>query len=124
MPETRGQIVRCIFESLSLRYRQVLDDLRKLIPRPIETLHVIGGGSRNDMLNQWTSNAVGIPVVAGPSEATAIGNIMLQALSSGKAQDVSSMRKLVAQSIPLKTFQPQDAETWTEAYARFQQITK
>ena len=124
VPETRGQIVRCIFESLSLRYRQVLDDLRKLIPRPIETLHVIGGGSRNDMLNQWTSNAVGIPVVAGPSEATAIGNIMLQALSSGKAQDVSSMRKLVAQSIPLKTFQPQDAETWTEAYARFQQITK
>ena len=123
VPETRGQIVRCIFESLSLRYRQVLDALRSLSPRPLETLHVIGGGSRNDLLNQWTANAVGIPVVAGPSEATAIGNIMLQALSAGKAKDIPSMRRLVAQSIPLKTFQPQDADLWAEAYTQFEQRT-
>lgn len=123
VPETRGQIVRCIFESLSLRYRQVLDALRSLSPRPLETLHVIGGGSRNDLLNQWTANAVGIPVVAGPSEATAIGNIMLQALSAGKAKDIPSMRRLVAQSIPLKTFQPQDADLWAEAYNQFEQKT-
>ena len=124
LPETRGQIVRCIFESLSLRYRQVLDDLRALFSRPIDTLHVIGGGSRNDLLNQWTANAVGIPVVAGPSEATAIGNIMLQAISAGKAQDVPSMRKLVAASIPLKTFQPQDDAVWSEAYAQFKRIVR
>jgi len=124
VPETRGQIVRCIFESLSLRYRQVLDDLRALFSRPIDTLHVIGGGSRNDLLNQWTANAVGIPVVAGPSEATAIGNIMLQAISAGKAQDVPSMRKLVAASIPLKTFQPQDDAVWSEAYAQFKRIVR
>ena len=123
VPETRGQIVRCIFESLSLRYRQVLDALQSLSPRPLETLHVIGGGSRNDLLNQWTANAVGIPVVAGPSEATAIGNIMLQALSAGKAKDIPSMRRLVAQSIPLKTFQPQDADLWAEAYNQFEQKT-
>lgn len=122
IPETRGQIVRCIFESLSLRYRQVLDDLHSLSSQSIETLHVIGGGSRNDLLNQWTANATGIPVIAGPSEATAIGNIMLQAIAAGKAQDVSSMRKLVAQSIPLKTFQPQDAAIWTEAYTLFRQL--
>lgn len=124
VPETRGQIVRCIFESLSLRYRQVLDDLRALSPRPIETLHVIGGGSRNELLNQWTANAVGIPVVAGPSEATAIGNVMLQALAGGEAQDVTSMRKLVAASVPLKTFQPQDAVLWDKAYSQFKHIIK
>ena len=85
---------------------------------------MIGGGSRNDLLNQCTANAVGIPVVAGPSEATAIGNIMLQAISAGKAQDVPSMRKLVAASIPLKTFQPQDDAVWSEAYAQFKRIVR
>ena len=116
VPETRGQVVRCIFESLALRYRQVLDNLRTLSPRPIETLHVIGGGSRNDLLNQWTANAVGIPVVAGPAEATAIGNIMLQALAAGKAEDVASMRQLINRSLPLKTYRPEDTEEWEAAY--------
>ncbi len=123
IPQTRGQIVRCVFESLSLRYRQVLDNLRTLSPRPIEALHVIGGGSRNDMLNQWTANAVGIPVVAGPSEATAIGNIMVQALTAGVAKDVASMRQLVNRSIPLKTFYPEDVEVWDTAYLHFKQLT-
>lgn len=123
IPQTRGQIVRCVFESLSLRYRQVLDNLRTLSPRPIEALHVIGGGSRNDMLNQWTANAVGIPVVAGPSEATAIGNIMVQALTAGVAKDVASMRQLVNRSIPLKTFYPEDVEVWNTAYLHFKQLT-
>ena len=112
VPDTRGRMVRCIFESLALRYREVLDNLRQLSPRPIETLHVIGGGSRNDLLNQWTANALGIPVVAGPSEATAIGNVMIQALAAGAAQDVASMRRMVNGSIPLKTFLPQDTERW------------
>lgn len=119
VPETRGQIVRCIFESLALRYRQVLDNLRALSLRPVETLHVIGGGSRNDLLNQWTANAVGIPVVAGPSEATAIGNVMIQALAAGAAGDIASMRQLVGRSIPLKRFHPQDTEVWEAAYAAF-----
>lgn len=123
VPATRGEIVRCIFESLSLRYRQVLDNLRALSPRPVETLHVIGGGSRNDLLNQWTANAVGIPVVAGPSEATAIGNVMIQALTAGAAADVTSMRQLINRSIPLKTFLPQDMEEWNAAYQRFDQLT-
>ncbi|MBQ8674303.1 MAG: rhamnulokinase [Bacteroides sp.] len=124
VPESRGEVVRCIFESLSLRYRQVLDALRQLSPRPVEMLHVIGGGSRNDLLNQWTSNAIGLPVVAGPSEATAIGNIMMQALSAGKAKDVASMRQLVNQSIPLKQFVPNNTPEWEAAYARFKEITE
>ena len=122
--ETRGQIVRCIFESLALRYRQVLENLQRLSPNPIETLHVIGGGSRNELLNQWTANAIGIPVIAGPSEATAIGNIMLQALAAGKATDFPQMRCFIAQSIPLKTYQPKDKETWNAAYLQFKNVTQ
>lgn len=123
VPQTRGQIVRCIFESLALRYRQVLDNLRTLSPHPIETLHVIGGGSRNELLNRWTANAVGISVVAGPSEATAIGNIMIQALAAGTAKDIASMRQLINRSISLETFYPEDTDVWDAAYLHFKQVT-
>lgn len=122
VPETRGQVVRCIFESLALRYRQVLENLRGLSPRPIETLHVIGGGSRNELLNRFTANAVGIPVVAGPSEATAIGNVMMQAMAAGQASDMAGMRRLVHRSVPLKTYQPQDTGNWDIAYIHFKNI--
>ncbi len=114
--------VRCIFENLALRYRQLLDDLRGLASQPIETLHVIGGGSRNELLNQFTANAVGIPVVAGPSEATALGNVMMQAMAIGEAADVPGMRKLIHNSIPLKTYQPQNMENWGQAYIHFKNI--
>ncbi|WP_289225471.1 FGGY-family carbohydrate kinase, partial [Bacteroides acidifaciens] len=107
-----------------LRYRQVLENLRSLSPRPIDTLHVIGGGSRNDLLNQFTANAIGIPVVAGPSEATAIGNVMIQAMAAGEATDVAGMRRLINRSIPLKTYQPQDTETWAAAYIHFKSLFK
>lgn len=122
IPETRGQIVRCIFESLALRYRQVLDNLKSLSPRAIETLHVIGGGSRNDLLNQFTANAIGIPVVAGPSEATAIGNVMIQAMAAGEAADVAGMRQIIHHSISLKLYQPQQTEVWNAAYIQFKNI--
>lgn len=122
VPETRGEVVRCIFESLALRYRQVLENLRSLSPRPIETLHVIGGGSRNELLNRFTANAVGIPVVAGPSEATAIGNVMVQAMAAGQASDMAGMRRLVHRSVPLKTYQPQDTGNWDIAYIHFKNI--
>lgn len=119
VPDSRGQVVRCIFESLALRYRQVLENLKALSPHPVEVLHVIGGGSRNDLLNQFTANAIGLPVVAGPSEATAIGNVMIQAMAAGAATDVAGMRRLINRSIPLKTYQPQDTEAWDTAYIHF-----
>lgn len=124
VPETRGQVVRCIFESLALRYRQVLENLRSLAPNPIDTLHVIGGGSRNDLLNQFTANAIGIPVIAGPSEATAMGNILMQNIAAGQADSVAAMRQNISKSIPLKRYEPQDAETWAAAYTHFLQITQ
>ena len=100
-----------------------MDNLRTLSPHPIETLHVIGGGSRNELLNRWTANAVGIPVVAGPSEATAIGNIMIQALAAGTAKDIASMRQLINRSISLETFYPEDTDVWDAAYLHFKQVT-
>lgn len=123
-PESRGEIVRCIFDSLALRYKDVLNHLRRLSPHPIEVLHVIGGGSCNAMLNQFTANATGIPVIAGPSEATAIGNVMIQAISDGVADSVADMRKLVSRSIPQVRYEPQDCQAWEEAYKKFIVKTK
>jgi len=112
VPETIGQVTRCIYESLALRYREVLANLREFSSHPISVLHVIGGGSMNAFLNQWTANAIGIPVVAGPREATALGNVMIQAMAAGMGSNVAQMRKLVAESIELATYQPQDTELW------------
>ena len=122
LPETRGQVVRCIFESLALRYRQVLENLNSLAPNHINTLHVIGGGSRNDLLNQFTANAIGIPVIAGPSEATAMGNILIQSIANGQADSVTTMRQNISRSIPLNRYEPQETDIWTAAYTRFLQI--
>ena len=108
VPETRGQIVRCIYESLAARYAEVLENLRSLTGKKIETLHIIGGGSRNDLLNQWTADAAGVKVVAGPSEATACGNIMIQAIAAGVAKDVASLRAMLSSSSELKTFYPSE----------------
>ena len=106
VPQSDSQFVRCIFTSLAARYREVLDMLRSMAPFPIEKLHVIGGGSQNDLLNQFTADAIGIPVVAGPSEATAIGNGMVQAMADGLVKDRWDMRRLIADSFPPKTFIP------------------
>lgn len=86
---------------------------------PIEKLHIIGGGSRNNLLNQFTCNAVGVPVIAGPSEGTAIGNIMLQAKANGLVSDIAAMRQLISTSIETVSFEPQQAEEWEEAYKKY-----
>lgn len=119
IPVSRGQLVRCIFESLALRYRQVLESLCQLSPHPIKVLHVIGGGSRNERLNQWTANAIGLPVISGPSEATGIGNLMIQACTAKNTNHVASMRKLIRSCFPLKTFLPEEPEAWEAAYHKF-----
>ncbi len=122
VPESRGQVVRCIYESLALRYRQVLDNLRRLSDNPIEVLHVIGGGSRNEILNQWTANAIGLPVMAGPSEATALGNIMLQAIAAGEAKDVASMRQTVRRGLRMEVFLSEDEDKWEAALRKLENL--
>lgn len=123
VPRTRGQIVRCIFESLVLRYRQVLGDLRNISPVPIEVLHIIGGGSRNELLNQWTADAINLPIIAGPMEATAIGNIIIQMIAAGVGKDIKSIRNMISNSVSLKTYYPNDVKLWDDAYSYFVQLT-
>ena len=106
IPEDYRQMARCIFESLALRYREVLGYLRELAPFPIERLHVIGGGSLNTHLMQMTADSIGIPVLTGPVEGTAIGNIMLQAKAAGIVSNRFDMRRMIAQSIEMKTYIP------------------
>jgi rhamnulokinase len=101
-----AQLVSCIYHSLADRYKEVLDLLQGFAPFEIEKLHVIGGGSANELLNQWTADAIGLPVVAGPTEATAIGNIMVQAQAAGLVADRWQMRRLIADAFSVKTFYP------------------
>ena len=105
-PATDAQIVSCIYHSLADRYKAVVDMLQTFAPFPIEKLHVIGGGSANDTMSQWTADALGIPVVAGPTEATAIGNLMIQARAAGLVQDRWEMRRMIAKAFSVKTFYP------------------
>ena len=99
-----AQIVSCIYHSLADRYKEVLEMLQGFAPFRIEKLHIIGGGSANGLLNQWTAEAIGMPVVAGPTEATAIGNIMLQARAAGLVKDRWEMRRLIADAFEVKTY--------------------
>src|SRR5659263_484472 len=121
-PSNHADFVRCIFESLSLKYKYIINILKELAPFPIEKLHVIGGGSKNPVLNQWTANAIGIPVVAGPAEATAIGNIMIQAKAAGCVDSLLEMRQIIRDSVQLEEFLPQNQELWTEAYQKFLKV--
>lgn len=119
VPHTYKEIARLIFESLALRYRQVMGYLQDIAPFPIERLHVIGGGTLNTYLMQMTADSIGMPVLTGPVEATAIGNIMVQTKAAGLVGDRTEMRKIVAGSVEMKTYIPHDKEKWDEAYKRF-----
>lgn len=121
VPQDYRAMARCIFESLAMRYRQVLGYLKEMASMPIEKLHVIGGGSRNEYLMQMTANSIGLPVVTGPVEGTAIGNIMLQAKAAGLVSDLFEMRKVIADSIEQKTYLPQEMEVWNEAYEKYEE---
>lgn len=122
VPEGYAQTCRCIFDSLALRYRQVFGYLKETAPFRIDRLHVIGGGSLNDGLNQMTANATGVEVLAGPQECTAIGNIMLQAKAAGLMADIYDMRRIIADSVDMKHYTPADSEVWDKAYAKYLDI--
>ncbi len=120
VPESVGQYARCIFESLALRYRQVIEMLKTLSPHPIEKLYVIGGGARNEMLNRFTADATGIPVETGSSESTALGNVMMQAKHAGVAGSVAEMRGMIRASLAdSRRYEPTDGERWQAAYEMY-----
>ncbi|MDD2245952.1 MAG: rhamnulokinase [Proteiniphilum sp.] len=124
VPASMGEIARCIYESLAFRYKQVLQNLQELASFPIEKLHIIGGGSKNNMLNSFTANAINKPVVAGPSEATAIGNILMQAKAAGLVKNKTEIRRIVSNSSDLEVFEPSEAELWNESYQSYLNVYK
>ncbi|MGV8963495.1 MAG: rhamnulokinase [Candidatus Saccharimonadaceae bacterium] len=124
IPQTIGEIARCIYESLAFRYKQILESFQMLSHYPIETLHIIGGGSKNRLLNSYTANAIGLPVLAGPSEATAIGNILLQAKAANLVRDKNEMREIVRNSVELESYLPEERDTWNKKYEDYLVVFK
>jgi rhamnulokinase len=116
-----GAIVRCILESLVLRYRQVFDECTRLTGRPIHAIHILGGGAQNALVNQWLADAMNVPVLAGPIEATAVGNALMQLVGLRELATLADVRKVAVQQ-PAQVFLPRELEhaRWQEHYARFQ----
>ncbi len=114
----KGQMVRAILESLALKYRQILELIEDISNSHIDVLHIVGGGIRNELLCQFTADAINRRVMAGPVEATALGNIMMQAIANGQIQTVDDGRKMVAESSELKEYMPQNGEVWQQQYKK------
>jgi rhamnulokinase len=120
VPSSDGAFVRACLESLALAYREVLASLEVLTNETCRTLHILGGGGQNRLLNQMAADATGCTVVAGPVEATAVGNLLVQAAGMGRIDGLDGIRTVVRDSFPIETFQPKDRGPWGEAWKRFQ----
>ena len=122
VPESEGQFVRCALESLALKYRMVLGWLEELTGVPVTVIHIVGGGSKNELLNQFTADACGRPVFAGPVEATALGNVLIQARTAGELASLSEIRQVVRNSEAIVEYQPKHGDAWNAAWERFRTI--
>ena len=118
----KGQMIRVVLESLAFNCRWVLEKLEEITDKKIEVLHMVGGGIQNALLCQFTADAIGRKVVAGPIEATAMGNIMLQAIATGQIESLAEGRKLIRNSVELKEYHPEDSERWNSEYDKVKQI--
>ncbi len=124
VPESIGQFVRCILESLALVYSLVLEQATRLSGRSVKTLHIVGGGSRNHLLNQFTASACGVTVVAGPEEATAAGNVLVQAMACGELKSAAELRQVVRDSFDVHKFEPLETDRWHKARERLLALTR
>lgn len=122
VPETVGEIMRCIYESLAMKYRLTFEKLRECTERDYPVIHVIGGGTKDGLLCQMTANSCDRTVKAGPIEATVMGNVAVQLMSDGSVKNIGQARKIVAESSELKTFEPKDTDKWAEAYEDFLKV--
>lgn len=122
VPETEGALVRCALESLALKYRLVLTGLEAVTGTPIEVIHIVGGGSRNQLLNQFTATACGRPVIAGPIEATVMGNLLTQVRARGELSSLADIRAVVRDSGDVTEIEPEAPAAWNEAYERFNRL--
>jgi rhamnulokinase len=123
VPDTPGSIMRCILESLALKYRVVLDWIEQLSEQRYSGLQLVGGGSNNELLNQFTANAIARPVWAGPTEASAVGNLIVQWITLGHLSGLDEARTIIRQSFPIETYTPQHTDQWTKTLQRFRTIT-
>jgi rhamnulokinase len=121
-PSDEGAMVRCCLESLALKYRWTIDRLESILGTTIKSIHVVGGGAKNTLLCQFTADACGRPVYAGPVEATAIGNILMQALGRGQLGSIANLRAVVAGSFPVTVYEPHGTAAWSEAAGRFARL--
>ncbi len=124
VPSSEGEIIRCALESLALRCRVVFDWLQRLTGTTVNVVHIVGGGTQNRQLCQMTADACNCVVLAGPVEATAIGNVMVQAIADGQVESVQQARQVIANSFPLDRYEPGDPRQWEDAFGRFQQLTQ
>ena len=122
VPETKAAIARCVYDSLALKYKYTLEQIESVIRKPVERIHIIGGGANNRFLCQLTADATELPVIAGPIEATAIGNILIQARGLGYIDSLSEMRKIVSESFDMMQYMPSKALNWKETYQRFKKL--
>lgn len=122
VPETVGEIMRCIYESLAMKYRLTFEKLRECTERDYPVIHVIGGGTKDGLLCQMTANSCDRTVKAGPIEATVMGNVAVQLMSNGSVENIGQARKIIAESSELKTFEPKDTDKWAEAYEDFLKV--
>jgi rhamnulokinase len=118
-PESKGALARTVLESLTLKYRWTLEKLEEILECRLEPLHIVGGGSQNQLLNQFTANAINRPVVTGPIEATAVGNILMQMLALGHIVSLEEGRVLVRRSFETRTYLPRETKRWEDAYGRY-----
>ena len=124
VPKGRGEISRVVYESLALKYRWAIERLEKdMLHKSVKVLHIVGGGSKNELLNRFTAEAIKRPVIIGPSEGTVIGNLLMQAMALGAIEDIPALRRVVEASFPTRTFLPEtDGKTWDEAYERYLEL--
>lgn len=115
-PQSKGEYVRTVLEALALKYRFVLEQIQSMRGLRLDALHIVGGGSQNDLLNQFTANATGLPVIAGPVEATALGNVIVQAMAKKIVGTLAEGRELISRSFQVRTFEPMDVQQWNDKY--------
>jgi rhamnulokinase len=122
VPASPGEVVRACLDSLALAYRKTLDGLEDVLGRRMRVIHIVGGGTQNELLTQMAADACGRTVIAGPVEATAIGNILVQAMATGDVKSIAELRAIVRNSFDVKRYEPRDTGKWDAAYARFKEL--
>lgn len=124
VPADRGTFLRIVYESLALKYRLVNDQICGVCGKPSKVINVVGGGSKNILLNQCTADATGLPVLAGPEEASAVGNLMVQAMGLGTINSLQDAQPLIRQAFPIREYKPGPRQAWEEAYRKFLLVAK